>query len=66
MDIKRKRIGSEYVDAGDFANLVDWFMALCRPSNKYEGGNEKLKKRLKKLDRDYSSLLRRTKGGSGV
>ncbi len=66
MDTKRKRIGSEYVDAGDFASLVEWFVALCNPTNKYEGGNEKLKKRLKKLDQEYSSLLRGTKDGSGI
>ena len=58
VNVKRKRLGPEYIDLHDFDNCVKWFVALARNSRLYTGRDDSLRARLNKLSRTYNPLLR--------
>jgi endoglucanase len=60
VDVKRKRLGTEYIDLNDFDNAVTWFVELARAPRPYTGCDETLRARLAELDRSYGRLLRRS------
>ncbi len=57
VDVKRKRLGPEYIDLNDFDNCVKWFVALARTSRRYTGREDSLRERINKLGRTYDPLL---------
>jgi endoglucanase len=60
MDASRGRIGAEFIDVRDFANLVKWFVALAQsPAKmKFDGKHPGLEQRLKSLhDKHRPALL---------
>ena len=57
----RGRLGPEYVDLGDFANVVKWFVELARSPFPYTGRDEVLRKQIGDLERNYRALLRRSR-----
>jgi putative aminopeptidase FrvX len=54
----KKKLGPEYIDLGDFASVVKWFVELARAPYPYEGRDPILDATLTKLERSYQSLLR--------
>jgi endoglucanase len=48
MDVKRKRIGPEYIDVADWKNMVKLFVRLAQKGHEFEPGNVDLKKRILK------------------
>ena len=58
LDLRRKKIGSEYIDLNDFDNVVKWFVELARSARSYTGRDDTLKKQLAELERSYRTLLR--------
>lgn len=66
MNVRRKRIGPEYVDLRDFENMVRWFVELCQPGSRFDAHRDGLARRLDKLEREYGSLIRRTTKGEGL
>ena len=62
MDESRDRIGPEFIDVRDFANLVKWFVALAASPMKlrYDGRHPGLDKRLDSLLRQHRGRLLRT------
>jgi endoglucanase len=61
MDTGRKRIAPEYVDARDLANLIKWFVALCRGRLPYTGRDDSLRGRLNKIGARYRKVLGETR-----
>jgi endoglucanase len=61
MNTRTGRVGSEYVSVADFANLVKWFGALAAARQPYTGVDTALQKRLKRIEKEYAGLLRRTR-----
>jgi endoglucanase len=61
MNTRTGRIGPEYVDVTDFANLVKWFLALAGASTPYTGTNAPLRARLARIEREHASRLRKTR-----
>lgn len=59
MDTQAKKLAPEYIDLGDFARLVAWFVALVRTQRRYDGKDAPLNRMLTTLRRDYDPLLRR-------
>lgn len=64
MNTRTRRIGAEYIDLRDFANLVKWFFALTTTGQAYHGRNTALKNRLRNTERDYADLLHRTRAAA--
>jgi endoglucanase len=63
VNTKRKKLSPEYIDLGDFAGVVKWFVELARSPYPYDGRDAVLDATLTKLERSYRSLLRlSTKG----
>ena len=62
MDVRRGKIGSEYVNVHDYADLIDWFVALSRQQKAYNVEDEGLLGRLSGLEEQYRTLLDCTKG----
>lgn len=60
VDLKKGKIGPEYVDLRDFENVVKWFTAIARSPHKFTGSDDTLRKRLDQIERTYKSLLRRS------
>ena len=58
VNVKRKRLGPEYIDIDDFDNVVKWFVELARASRPYTGRDEALRSQLESLERRYKTLLR--------
>lgn len=58
VNTKQKKLGPEYVDLNDFANVVKWFVELARAPHPYTGRDEVLRDQLNGLERQYQSLLR--------
>ncbi len=54
----KKKLGPEYIDLGDFASVVKWFVELARAPYPYDGSDPILDATLMKLERSYRSLLR--------
>lgn len=61
MNIRTGRIGPEYISVSDFADLVKWFVALTTTRRPYTGTDAALQGRLKKIEKEYAALLRRTR-----
>ena len=61
MDVKRRRIASEYVSTGDFENLEKWFVALVKSGRSYTGHDRGFHARLRKLEKEHAKLLRATR-----
>lgn len=52
MDVKRKRIGPEFIDVKDWTNMVKLFIQVAAHGHEFEPGHEMLRKRiLKRFDR---------------
>ncbi|MCH7632358.1 MAG: M20/M25/M40 family metallo-hydrolase [Planctomycetes bacterium] len=62
VDVKRRKLGMEYIDLDDFDNVVKWFVELGRALRPYTGRDVALDERLKQLESSYKSLLRSTVG----
>jgi endoglucanase len=61
MNKSAKRIDSEYIDAGDFANMVEWFVALATCRRRFDAnGDGGRKKMLESLRRKHERRLART------
>lgn len=60
MDRERRRIAPEFIDLGDFENLVKWFVALVTTRAPYTGSHPGLDRRLKLLLRRHRSRLLKT------
>lgn len=58
VDVKRKKLGPEYVDLDDYDNVVKWFVELGRAPRRYSGRDEMLGAKIRELERSYRSLLR--------
>lgn len=58
VDAARKNLGPEYIDLGDFASVVKWFVELACAPYPYDGRDAILDATLTKLERSYRSLLR--------
>ncbi len=65
MDESRGRIGPEYVDVRDFANLVKWFVALAASPSKmrFDSRHPGLDRRLEALLNQHRGRLLRTAKG---
>jgi len=63
VNVKRKKLGPEYVDLDDFNNVVKWFVALARPRRPYTGRDDALRAQLRDLERSYKTLLRASRSG---
>jgi endoglucanase len=63
VDLKRKKIGPEFIDLSDFDNVVKWFVELARAPRPYTGRDEPLHARLNELERTYRTLLRSSRKG---
>jgi endoglucanase len=61
VDRRRGRIGPEYIDLGDFACVVKWFVALARAPFPYTGRDDALRNRIAGFERAYRTLLRGTR-----
>ena len=62
MDRRRRRIGAEFIDLHDFAGLVRWFVALARSRRPCTGLGRAVPQMVRRLDRTWTSRLRRTAG----
>lgn len=60
IDAKRRRIAPEFIDLGDYDNVVKWFVELARTPHAYAGRDDVLHERIVDLEKSYRSLLRRT------
>jgi endoglucanase len=58
VDAARRKLGPEYIDVGDFDNVVTWFVELARAPRRYNGRDDALLMRLRELERSYKTLLR--------
>ena len=58
VDLRRKKIGLEYIDLNDFDNVVKWFTELARSPRSYSGRDDTLVKLLAEIEGDYRTLLR--------
>jgi len=58
MDVKRGKIGPEYIDAGDWRNMVELFVRVAEKGHEFELGNGVLKERVLKRFTKLKHLLR--------
>jgi hypothetical protein len=58
VDLKRRRLGPEYIDLDDLDNVVKWFVELARSPHAYTGRDESLVAQMAELERTYRKLLR--------
>ena len=63
VDVKRKKLGPEYIDLEDYDNVVKWFVELARASRPYTGRDDSLRAKLRELERTYKPLLRASRDG---
>jgi hypothetical protein len=57
MDVKKKKIGPEYVDLNDWRSMVQLFVHLARVGHTYEPGHKLLKARVEKRFGKLKHLL---------
>lgn len=66
MDVKRKKIGPEYIDAGDWGNMVKLFVRLAEHGHEFKPGHAALKgrvlKRFRGLERFLTAPMRKSSG----
>jgi len=60
VDAKRKKLGPEFIDIGDYDNVVTWFVELARAPRVYRGRDDVLVKQIKELEKTYRPLLTRS------
>ncbi len=61
VDADARKLGPEYVHLKDFENVVKWFVALARSPIAFTGRDETLHARLKEIERNYRTLLLRSR-----
>jgi endoglucanase len=64
MNVRRHRLGPEYIDLNDFANLVRWFVALTRAAEPFDGRDPALRASLERLERTHAELLAHSRNGA--
>ena len=64
MDRQRKRIAAEYIDVGDWRNMVRLFVQLARVGHQYRPGHASLRSKVETRYRKYKRLLLKTQAGS--
>jgi hypothetical protein len=57
MDRKRGKIAAEFIDVGDWTNMVKLFLAVAREGHKYTGTHQALKSRIEKRFENVRHLL---------
>jgi endoglucanase len=57
MDVKKKRIGPEYIDVNDWQSMVKFFVTLARFGHQFEPGHQLLKTRVEKRFAKLKALL---------
>src|SRR5205085_12413203 len=57
MDKRRRRIGPEYIDLGDWTSMVKLFLQLARNGHTHEPGHKLLKRRVEKRFAKLRRLL---------
>ena len=57
MDRRRKKIGPEYIDLGDWNNMVKLFAQVAKNGHEFEPGHPALKERLERRFRKLKPLL---------
>jgi putative aminopeptidase FrvX len=57
MDVKRGKIGPEYIDAADWRNMVKLFVRLAQRNHEFEPGHGALRERVLKRFRKLERLL---------
>ncbi|HEV8605418.1 MAG TPA: M20/M25/M40 family metallo-hydrolase [Tepidisphaeraceae bacterium] len=57
MDRKRRKIAAEYIDVGDWTNMVKLFLAVARAGHTYTGTHQALKERIEKRFENLRHLL---------
>ena len=57
MDRKRRRMAAEFIDLGDWKNMVKLFLAVARAGHTYTGDNTSLRARVEKRFNDLRHLL---------
>jgi endoglucanase len=60
MNKKSGKLGAEYIDMGDFHKLTRWFIAIVETPRRYTGRDIRLDDTLRKLQKEFNPLLRRT------
>lgn len=60
MNTRTKTLGPEHVNLDDFAYLALWFVALATTKRRYTGRDSRLNAQLKRLQKEYNPLLKRT------
>jgi putative aminopeptidase FrvX len=58
MDVKRRKIAPEYIDAADWRNMVKLFVRLAEHGHEFKPGHAALRKRVLKRFRKLQHLLR--------
>ncbi|MCP4592006.1 MAG: hypothetical protein GY842_14825 [bacterium] len=61
MDVKRGRIGSEFVSTADFDNLVKWFVGLIGSGNQFAEHDAEFRARLRSIEKEHTGLLESTR-----
>ena len=57
MDKAKKKLGPEFIDAGDWDNMVKLFVEVARRGHEYGPGHGPLKKKLEKRFEKFRGLL---------
>ncbi len=60
MNKRTGKLGPEYIDLNDYANLVAWFIALATTKRRYTGRDGDLHKLLDGIQREHNPLLYET------
>lgn len=60
IDAVRRKLGPEYVDLGDLAGVVQWFVALARSTRPYTGRDAALDDQMRRLESRWKKLLHAT------
>lgn len=58
VDMRRKKLGPEYINLDDFENVIKWFVELARAPRPYTGRDATLDDQMKNLEKRYEKLLR--------
>ncbi len=58
VNVKRGKLGPEYVHLKDFDNVVKWFVSLAQAPYPYTGSDQQLSKQINELEKTYKKLLR--------
>jgi endoglucanase len=60
VNVKRKKLGPEYIHLKDYDNVVKWFVELARAPFSYTGRDETLAGQIADIEKTYRGLLRRS------